>query len=124
MKYLAVALILASTSTFVSPSAFAYRHFDYEPNYYNNFPRDTIYVSGDVGLGRLSTPEKAIDPVNDDWITSASYNNESIAAGGTIGFKHAVGQQFLLGAESGYDYNGVAKYTENYNPNYFWTEST
>jgi hypothetical protein len=124
MKYLSAALILASAGTCISSPAFAYRHFDYEPNYYNNFPRDTIYISGNVGLGRLSTPEKAIDPINDDWITSTSYNNESIAAGGTIGFKHALSRQFLLGTEAGYDYNGVAKYTENYKPNYTWTEST
>jgi hypothetical protein len=131
MKYLSIGLMVLSASLTLSSTALAYRRVYVENPYYRNVdpyyrntPRDSFYIAGDVGLGRLSTPDQVLDPVDGNWIVGASHNNESVAAGGTVGFQHAVNRQILVGAEAGYDYNGASKYTEDYIQNITWTEST
>lgn len=130
MKNSILALIVAGTSVVISP-ALAYRYYPvpapapYQNNFYNAYlPRDSFYVSGDVGLGSLATPEQVLMPV-DGYITGASYEvGKSVAASGSIGFKHVLNPHVLLGAEFGYDYNGSSKYTEEYAQDYSYTDST
>ncbi len=127
MKNSILALIVAGSSVAVSP-ALADRYYPaapYQNNFYNLYlPRDSFYVSGDVGLGSLATPQQVLIPISGP-ITGASYEiGKSVAASGSVGFKHALNRHVLLGAEFGYDYNGSSKYTEEYAPNWSYTEST
>lgn len=131
MKYFTAALILTSACTCINAHAFVYRRVPVENPYYRSYDpyygytsRDSVYITGDVGLARLATPEQPIMPIDNVWVSGASYNNESVAAGAAVGFKHAVSRQLLIGAETGYDYNGRSKYTEDYYQNITWTEST
>lgn len=130
MKSLSIALIVTCGCLTVSSAAFAYRYpprynsyRDY-PNPYNPVARDSFYIAGDFGLGLLSTPSDPLISPDSVFITEATANNESIAAGGAIGYRHAVGRNFLVGGEFGYDYNGTARYKEVYHSNDSQTEST
>jgi OmpA-like transmembrane domain len=126
MKNSILALIVAGTSVVISP-ALAYRYYPAPAPapFYNAYsPRDSFYIAGDVGVGSLATPEQVLIPVSGP-ITGASYETgKSIAASGSVGFKHALNPHVLLGAELGYDYNGASKYTEDYTPDWTYTEST
>ena len=74
----------------------------------NIAPLNSIYVSGDMGYGVLSTPDENLPcGVNCD----ASHSNGSFAAGLNVAYNRAILQNILLGAEFGYESNGQAKYT-------------
>jgi outer membrane immunogenic protein len=77
-------------------------------------PANSIYVSGDIGYGALSTPDKNIENADGIVITDASHSNGHLAGGGNVGFNHAFTRNFLAGSEFGYDYNGQSKYTEDF----------
>jgi hypothetical protein len=126
-------LPLALVSGFIGSPALAYRYVAadapppaYPGTFYNNYyPRDSVYIAGDAGLGALDTPEQFLLPPDNSGISSASYEvGKSVAAGGSVGIEHVVGRHFSIGSEFGYDYNGNSKYTEDYNQNFTYTDSS
>lgn len=73
----------------------------------NPFPKNNMYISGEVGYGSLDTP-------SDNLAQGVSYSSGSVAASFNIGFTHLVYKNtnnLLLGIELGYDYNGQSQYT-------------
>ncbi|MBS0352044.1 MAG: hypothetical protein JSR33_12865 [Proteobacteria bacterium] len=82
--------------------------------------QNSIYISGDVGYGVLATPDVNLLDPDGYWIYQASHSNSTISAGGDIGYRRAVSRSFLVGTEFGYDYNGRAKYDEDWFLPDFW----
>ena len=115
MKYLAAASIVVS-SLAITP---AFARYPGPPMGYPGYPMEpqyvlsSVYISGDAGMGTLATPDQNIP--DEDGVTSATHSTGSFGGGGSIGFRRAVNPMLLLGLEAGYDYNGQAKYTQNYN---------
>lgn len=75
---------------------------------------NSLYISGAVGYGSLSSPnDYPVDP-NSDFITSTSYSTHSFVSGLDLGYRYALTQHILIGSELGWDYNGQAEYTTVY----------
>lgn len=81
-------------------------------------PLNSFYVSGDAGYGMLSTPDQNFcDPGVCPGVTGASHSTGSFAGGLNIAYNRALTQNVLVGGEFGYDYDGLAKYTEDFHNN-------
>ncbi len=77
-------------------------------------PKNSVYLSGDIGYGNLSTPnDYPVDP-NSDFITGTSYSTHSVTSGVNLGFNHAITNHILVGGEVGWNYDGKAKYTTDF----------
>jgi OmpA family protein len=126
MKYLTITAIIASSLTMTSALAYGRYPAPYQAPYQQGYrggygmPKNEFYIAGDVGSGTLATPDQNLADPDGVYITGASHSNSDVAAGGTIGFRHFVNPMLAVGAEFGYDYNGQAKYEEDYGTSYYY----
>jgi hypothetical protein len=109
---LTVKFALAAASTLLVTSAFANTYMTSVAPAVPN----SVYVSADAGYGFLSVPDEDIYAADGIFVSESSHQTGSVAGGGSVGINHALTNNVLVGAEFGYDYNGQAKYTENYLP--------
>lgn len=70
-----------------------------------------VFVSADLGVGYISTPSSNGPSTN---IASQSVKNYDLAWGLAAGYNHAVNQNFLLGAELGYNDEGQGTYDQTF----------
>ena len=75
-------------------------------------PKNSVYISGDVGYGALSTPDQNLAEPDGTYIQSASHSTGGFAGGVNIGLNHALSSNILVGGEFGWASNGQSKYTE------------
>lgn len=123
MRYLAITAIIAS-SIVITPAFARYpgAYRGYDRSYRDPYApqQNEFYISGDIGSGILATPDQNLQDPDGTIITGASHSNSSISGGGNVGFRHFVNPMFAVGAEFGYDYNGQAKYEEDYGTGYYY----
>jgi opacity protein-like surface antigen len=82
---------------------------------------NSVYISGDAGLGVLYTPDLNM---NIEFpLEGYSYKNGSFAGGVNLGFNHAFNPNVLAGAEFGWNYNGQSKYEFDFAHNYSTTNT-
>jgi opacity protein-like surface antigen len=105
---LPVQLALLGTAGLLATSAFA----DTTILPVTSTPKNSVYISGDVGYGVLSTPNQNIAEPDGFYVQSASHSNGGFAGGVNIGINHALSSNLLVGGEFGWASNGRAKYTE------------
>lgn len=107
---LPVQLALLGTAGLLATSAFA----DTTILPVTNTPKNSVYISGDIGFGALSTPDQNIADPDSYAVQSASHSNAGFAGGVNVGVNHALSSNILVGGEFGWASNGRAKYTETF----------
>jgi hypothetical protein len=105
MKYLA-GLIIVVGSLAISP-VFA----DY-PSESPKVGLNTFYFSGDTGFTILSTPYENLPDA--PQVISSTFTTIGWGVGATIGYRRTINPWLSIGAETGYDYNGTARYRQSY----------
>lgn len=117
MKSTLKVAILAIALGGVSAPVFAYADDQWPPTDQQPIARKSFYIDGNLGVSSLATPKEFIDdcdPANYTGCYSAGYKTGGLVVGGDIGYRFALIPSFLLGAETGYSYNGQSKYTADY----------
>lgn len=109
--------LVSTASALFTASAFAATDATFQP-----LSTNSVYVSGSAGYATLSTPDKNLlssgniadlNTLYGALITDQSHDIGNFGGSFALGFNHAINNHVLIGAETGYDYNGQSKYTTN-----------